>query len=314
VPWNALHTEPQDGEVVLYGPSGTPCTMTHWAFGQVSQRAGAPAAYLRSLPVELAANCLNHGLGSLRDGMASLMFHQNGGLVLRAATSDKYTRIWNDEVTAQLLRLVEREPAWTVPPASGLQPSGLYASDRDMFAFMVNDSRRINDGTDEGLARGFFVWNSEVGAASFGMMTFLYRYVCGNHIVWGAENVREVRIRHVGAADLKAFHRVEATLREYADQSVSDDEAIITRAKTLELGGTKEEVLDRLFGMRSLNVTRKALEDAYDTAEQHVDTDGSPRSVWGMVQGLTREAQKVPYADERTAREKAAGKVMKIAF
>jgi hypothetical protein len=66
--------------------------------------------------------------------------------------------------------------------------------------------------------------------------------------------------------------------------------------------------------MRSLNVTRKALEDAYDMAEQHVDTDGSPRTVWGMVQGLTREAQKVPYADERTAREKAAGKVMKIAF
>jgi hypothetical protein len=78
------------------------------------------------------------------------------------------------------------------------------------------------------------------------MMTFLYRYVCQNHIVWGGENVREVRIRHVGAADLKAFHRVEATLQEYADQSVSDDEAIITRAKTLELGGTKEEVLERV--------------------------------------------------------------------
>jgi hypothetical protein len=29
-------------------------------------------------------------------------------------------------------------------------------------------------------------------------MTFLYEYVCGNHRVWGASNVVEVKIRHIG--------------------------------------------------------------------------------------------------------------------
>jgi hypothetical protein len=65
--------------------------------------------------------------------------------------------------------------------------------------------------------------------------------------------------------------------------------------------------------MRSLNLTRKALEEAYDSAEQHPE-DSSPQTVWGMAQGLTREAQKSPYADQRVKRDRAAGKVMEIVF
>ena len=39
-----------------------------------------------------------------------------------------------------------------------------------------------------------------------------------------------------------------------------------------------------------------------------------PRSVWGFVQGMTRHSQTLPYADARTAMDKAAGKVMEMAF
>ena len=44
-----------------------------------------------------------------------------------------------------------------------IAPAGIYASDHDMFAFLVNEEYRIDDGSDGGLARGFFVQNSEVG-------------------------------------------------------------------------------------------------------------------------------------------------------
>ena len=247
-PWSSLQVEPDGEEVILRGSTGESSRLTHWSFGQVAQRAGAPAAYLRELPAELAAPCLRHGLARHADGTAALMFHRNGGLVLRSALSPSYTRIWNYEITGRLADLVQREPEWTVPPAMGSHPSGLYASDHDMFAFLVNESRRIEDGTDGGLARGFFVWNSEVGDAAFGIMTFLYRYVCGNHIVWGAKDVREVRIRHVGRADEKAFRQLTVDLKVYADRSASDDEAQIERAKTFELGENKDAVLDRSLG------------------------------------------------------------------
>jgi len=45
-----------------------------------------------------------------------------------------------------------------------ISPAGIYASDHDMFSFLVNEEYRIDDGSDGGLARGFFVQNSEVGA------------------------------------------------------------------------------------------------------------------------------------------------------
>ena len=76
-----------------------------------------------------------------------------------------------------------------------MENAGLYASDRDVFMFLIDEDHPI-EVRNERLSRGLFIWNSEVGKSSFGLTTFLYRYVCGNHIVWGAENVKEIRIRH----------------------------------------------------------------------------------------------------------------------
>ncbi len=44
------------------------------------------------------------------------------------------------------------------------------------------------------------------------------------------------------------------------------------------------------------------------------DQDGDPKSKWGLVQGITRHSQTLPYADERTALDRAAGKLMAITF
>lgn len=53
----------------------------------------------------------------------------------------------------------------------------LYASNHDMFAFMVAPDRVIDDGSEEGLYRGVIVDNSEVGGGSLGLCSFLYRYL-----------------------------------------------------------------------------------------------------------------------------------------
>jgi len=127
-------------------------------------------------------------------------------LLLRALTSEQYKRIWNWEVVERLLPLQER--GWRVPQARpafpdqpgarpateadilddagfGLSvkvgdmiaPAGLYASAHDMFAFLINEQKRIKDGTEEGLSRGIFFENSEVGDKALRCTTFLYRHV-----------------------------------------------------------------------------------------------------------------------------------------
>lgn len=316
IQWSDLRVKAAGDNLTLNGRTGVPAEFTNWSFGQVCSRIGAPATYLAELPAELAASNLNHGLEKDKDEqrIASLLIHENGGLILRAATSDKYERIWNNDVTARLLRLAE-QGTWQPAPAAFDGSRGLYASDHDLFAFLVDSERKIFEkAPGGGLSRGFFTWNSEVGASSFGVMRFFYEYVCGNHMVWGAKDVQEIRIRHVGDAPDKAFGQLQAELRKYAEGSAAEDEAVIQRAMLKEIGQTKDEVLDAIFGLRVPALSRKKIEEAYDAAEKHVDWYGSPRSVWGMANGLTEIARDIAYTDKRVELERASARVMDMAF
>lgn len=345
VPAGSIRTEAADTDVVVLADGGTPARTNHWSFGQLARMAGAPADYLRKLPAQLASDNINCGLRDRSKDQEradlKLMFHANGSLILRALTSEYYERIWNYEVASQLLGLLPE--GWRVPPArpatagdpqarpateadvlenrdggGGLSinvgdmiaPAGIYASDHDMFVFMVNEDARINDGTPDGLSRGFFVSNSEVGAASLKLTTFLYRHVCGNHIVWGAENVRNLAIRHIGDARERSNYELTSGLDRYANQSAALDEARIAGAKKHLLGTKKEDVLEFIFKRGILG--KAQAESAYKLADEVEQLD--PRSAWGFAQGVTRLSQESPYGDARVKLDLAAGRVLQIAF
>jgi hypothetical protein len=341
--WDAMRVEAVDGDVQLVGRTGIPAKFTHWAFGQICSRVEAPASYLRDLPATLAAQNLNHGLAKKGDQTdAKLMFHKNGSLVLRACTSDVYSRIWNWEIAERLLRLqqVGWEPARPDKRFDGGDPTrcqvcdgtaqpdsintcqfcrgtgrafpSLYASDHDMFAFVRNRSVVVREpGNPDGLQRGVIVENSEVGAGALKMTRFLYREMCGNHIIWGASKVLEISVRHVGNIH-RSWGNFAYELKRYSEQSASDEEAKIASAKQRVIASTKEGVLDALFSQKKLDVSRKVLEGAY--AAVRPDQDGDPNTVWGFVQGLTRYSQTTPYADQRNKLDRAAGKIMEISF
>lgn len=319
VPYATLRTVAEDGDVLLVGKADKPARMSNWAFGQLASRVGAPAGYLRGLPATLAVQNLNHGLANRvqdeGDGKANILLHQNGGYTVRAFTSDSYTRIWNSDVTSRLIRLTDERPEWQPAPAAFDGSRGLYASDHDMFAFLVDSDRRIFEkAPGGGLSRGFFAWNSEVGAATYGVMGFHYAYVCGNHMVWGASGVSELRIRHVGSADERAFRELAVELRKYAEGSAQEDELVIERAQRKVLGASKDEVLDAVFKLRVPGLSRRMLAEGYRAAEEHQDWYGDPRTVWGMVNGITERAREIEHADKRVEVERAAGKLMQVAF
>jgi hypothetical protein len=189
-----------------------------------------------------------------------------------------------------------------------------YASDHDLFVFLTDQQRTIEvDGAR--LFRGFFVENSEVGAASFRVTLFLYDAVCSNVIVWGVRNVKEVTLRHVGRIRdevLGEGSRVLPTLAAYAASSAHEQEQQITRAQRTLVADTRDEVISTLLGRR-LGLTESALDAAYTIASE-TPRYGDPRSVWGVVNGLTEYSQRTAHADERIALDRAAGRVMQIAF
>lgn len=319
LPFSELRVEAVDSDVQLVGRAGIPAKFTNWAFGQLCARVAAPAGYLRELPATLACQNLNHGLAKRVEdnngnALANLMFHENGGLLLRSVLTDDYSRIWNYEVTDRLLNLIPQgwEPARPdIRQSMGDFPA-LYASDHDMFVFLRNSSLTVDErGSDGAVYKGVIVENSEVGASALKLTRFLYREMCGNHIIWGASRVLEMSVRHVGDARYR-WSGYMAQIRRYAEESVSDLEAKIAQSREKIIGTSKEQVLDVLFGKRIAGLSRKVLENGYDAVRP--EQDGSPRSVWGMVQGLTRHSQTVKFADKRTEIDRAAGKLMEANF
>lgn len=337
----------EDNRLALVDSEGDQAALTNWSFRQLARRVQAPSGYLEGLPAPIAAAALTHGLKKLGDDgtNCNVLVHNNGSYVCRSFMSDSYSRIWNDDVIEKLMTL--KYQGWRVPPARPamenqpgarpateadilnqkdfwgqikvgqmIAPAGLYCSDHDMFAFMVNDEVRIEDGTDGGLARGFFISNSEVGAAALKVTRFLYAKVCGNHIVWDVKDVEELKIIHVGHNASRYSWRVENTLKAYANESQEADVARIKAAKRLILGANKEEVIDVLFKEPKITMTKRDLEAAYDQAEiEYAEKRSSavPRSAWGFAQGVTAMSQKTTFADERVALDRAAGRIMAMA-
>lgn len=319
VPYSSLRVQADSGDIKLVGKANVPASFTHWSFGQLSRAIGAPAGYLRELPATLAAQNMNHGLATrgADAGECKLLLDVNGSYAVRAFTGPDYSRIWDRDITSRALTLEARgwQPAPETALANGGTTRGLYASDHDVFLFLVDNSRRVFESMPGGgLSRGVMIANSETGDKSFWLLSFLYAYICGNHNIWGVEGVKELRIRHTGAADERAFSQLAVELRAYADASASTDESRIRRCMAHELGADKDEVLDKLFALKSLQLSRKLLGDAYQAAEEHSDWYGSPRSAWGLGNGLSEMARAIPHADERVRVERAAGKVFEMAF
>lgn len=315
VPWNDLRVEAVGQDLSLIGRAGVPAQLTHYAFGQLSARIGAPAGYLRALPATLAAQNLNHGLKEKGADSAQLLFHQNGGLLLRAATSDKYARLWNHEVIARLMDVAARhslEPAKATIHRSWGDPNerALFASDHDMFAFLMSRERAVVDPTGQAMYRGVIAINSEVGAAALKIIGFYFRDVCSNFIIWGAEQIAEISLRHVG--DIRrGWSNAQLSVRRYLDGAASLETAKFSEM-TRTIAGTKDEVLDKVFGLRINELSRKAIGEAYDAVV--VSEDGAPNTVWGLAQGVTRISQKETFADERHKLDKGAGKLLAAAF
>jgi len=177
-----------------------------------------------------------------------------------------------------------------------------------MFLFLVDGNRDLDDPTDSsrsGLFRGFILRNSDVGAAALTLDVFLFRVVCGNHIIWGFQKVAGFRRRHVGASIQDAWSSSLASVRTVLDADPAADRAMLLRATSQEIAPTRDGVLETVT--QRLDLPQKQAADAYTLAEQH---ETNPRAVWGYVQGLTRLSQRTPWQDGRFVLDRAASRLL----
>lgn len=301
--------------LVLHEASGRDAALTHWSFEQLATIAGAPPKYLRTLPAPIASSAINYGLQRQRRDEQLLLAEDAEPWTVHAVTSPRYARVHHDELASRVLDLTALHPAWHLPLGykdgeygAERVPSGAYLGDRDMFLFLVDGNRDLDDPTDEshaGLFRGFILRNSDVGAAALTLDVFLFRAVCANHIIWGFQAVAGFRRRHVGASIQEAWTSSLEGVRAALDADTARDRSMLLGATSKELGATREAVLEA--AVRRIDLSQKQASEAYDLAERH---ETNPRSIWGYVQGLTRLSQRTSWQDGRFALDRAASRLL----
>lgn len=313
--------------LLLHVPgNGDPVAPTHWSFGQLCSLVGAPASYLRSLPAPLAGINMQHGLINHRGEQVKLLETQNGRSELRAVTGPDYGRIWDHELVAAVMKIAGNgtgDTRWKVPgvldwstmhynPAVDVTRDNttLYASDRDVFLFLVDDLNPIEaghlpNGEPDLYFRGFYSWNSEVGSKTLGMATFYLRAVCMNRNLWGVENFEEISIRHSKFAANRFAHEAAPALSRFADSS---PQGFITGIKAARERIVARKDEDRETFLRKAGFSKA--ETGKVIATVLAEEGHPPQSVYDFVQGITAMARTRTNQDSRLELESKARRLL----
>lgn len=305
-----------------------PVAPTHWSFGQLASLVGAPATYLRQLPAPLAGINLQYGLSTHRAEQVKTLEIENGRVELRAVTGPDYGRIFDHELVEAVQKVAGNgtgDTRWKVPGVLdwsthiynpnvdiSKDTTTLYASDRDIFVFLVDDlnpieAGRLPNGDPDLYFRGFYAWNSEVGSKTLGIASFYLRAVCQNRNLWGVEDFQEITIRHSKYAASRFALEAEPALIQFAESSPMPFINGIKAARERVVARDDE---DRTAFLRkrgfSKGETTKII-DAVLNEEGH-----PPASIFDFVQGITRVARDKQHQDDRLDMEGKAKKLLDL--
>ena len=306
-----------------------PVAPTHWSFGQLCTLVGAPSSYMRQLPAALAGINLQHGLLSHRAELVKTLEADDGRIELRAMTGPDYGRIWDHELVAALIKIAGNgigDTRWKVPGVLDWKSmthnpfvditkdtTTLYASDRDVFLFLVDDTYpieagRLPDGSPDLYFRGFYCWNSEVGSKTLGIASFYLRAVCMNRNLWGVENFEEITIRHSKFAAQRFAHEATPALTSFANSSPAPFIAGIKAARERIVARNDD---DRESFLRKRGFSKSDTAKIVETVLQ--EEGRPPESLFDFVQGITALARGKAHQDARLELEGRARRLLERA-
>jgi hypothetical protein len=311
--------------VLMLPGSDAPVAPTHWSFGQLASLVGAPATYLRQLSAPLAGINLQYGLTSHRAEQVKTLEIEDGRVELRAVTGPDYGRIFDHELVLAVQRIAgdgTGDTRWKVPGvldwSTGIynpnidvtqDTTTLYASDRDVFLFLVDDlnpieAGRLPDGSPDLFFRGFYCWNSEVGAKTLGIASFYLRAVCQNRNLWGVEDFEEITIRHSKYAASRFAHEAAPALNRFANSSPMP---FINGVKAARERIVARNDDDRTDFLRKRGFSKTETAKIIETVL--IEEGRKPESVFDFVQGITAIARSKTHQDARLDLEVRAKKL-----
>jgi hypothetical protein len=284
---------------------------------------------MRQLPAPLAAINLQHGLLNHRAELVKTLEMDDGRVELRAVTGPEYGRIWDHELVTAVMKIAGNgtgDTMWKVPGVLDWasmthnpfvdvtkDTTTLYASDRDVFVFLVDDTHpieagRLPNGDPDLFFRGFYAWNSEVGSKTLGIASFYLRAVCANRNIWGSESFEEISIRHSKFAAERFAHEAAPALTSFANSSPAAFVAGIRAARERIVAHNDE---DRQTFLRRRGFSKSETGRIIETV---LSEEGRPpESIFDFVQGITARARDKTHQDTRLELEGKAKKLLEQA-
>jgi hypothetical protein len=303
----------------------TKANPNHWSFSQLAALAKAPGAYLRTLPTQIVADALHHGMRAIRENPLVKTYVDTDG-TLMAATGPEYGRVLDIDVVRAIQQVAGNgtgDTRWKVPgtldwstmrydPETPItkDTTTLYASDRDLFVFLVDDRNPIEvgklpNGEPDLMFRGFYVMNSEVGARPLVLAAFYLRGVCMNRNLWGVENFTEISIRHNRLAPSRFVELARPALESFANGSDMKLIDAVNKAKAAKLASDQDEALAFL---QSRDFSRKRALEILEIGER--EEERPVRTAWDFAQAITAAARSIPNSDDRFTVERVAGRIL----
>ena len=219
----------------------------------------------------------------------------------RAINGSQYSRLWDYEVFSEIQEFLTQRGFTPMLPAlrseamrNGLMhglDTGLFRGDQCSFGFFFATEKMDGDSADlGGLTPGMMVWNSEVGAKSFGFHTFYYHEASGNIIIWTPANHKRKRFVHRGNIR-PAFKEYINTLEDTSDNfktRYEDDLEVFTTASYTPFATTDDAAAERL--QKSFRMSASSAKAAVNAAKMRQNSYGFPLSVWNIALGIAWEA------------------------
>jgi hypothetical protein len=141
----------------------------------------------------------------------------------------------------------------------------------------------------------------------------MFRGVCGNHIIWGCQDLTRLTIRHSKGGPGRFEEEALPVLLDHVHASAREDEAAIRAAQSMLLPSKEKE----LVAFVGSSITRSELRQALDYASREEgleirpdDKGGISGNLWQLVNGFTAQARDLAHIDARTDLERRSSKLM----
>lgn len=310
---------------------GRPFPLTNFSLTQVAQMAKLPTHVLENLHRRQRDDLVVENLKTLfpndraKNKFILVRDHygDDGSInsVARAINGGDYSRLWDYEVFSEMEdllmdrgftpRLPELMPHATRSGFMHGLHTGLFRGDQCSFGFFFLEDESLKDCEDlGGLVPGMLVWNSEVGARSFGYHTFYYHEASGSIVIWTPAKHKRKRFVHRGNVKkaFKEYLRVLEDVAENFKQRFEDAVEVFENAAYTPFALDAGRAIEKLNKSHKMSAVEAKATIA--AARRRENSFGQPLSIWNVALGICWEAAQTSRAEVLVDKSLVATKLM----